>query len=181
MRLGAGTTTDLLAVSLSTTDAVGHRFGPDSREIHDQILRLDRFLGTFLDSLFKLRDSTRVVIAMTSDHGVSPLPGAKSRDANQSAGKVNLRPAIVPLFASLRAAGVDTSGFRFDDEGILVLDDAALERVGLRADAVIRMFAISFFGSFSSSERYVPWCTAGRKVELHNWCPITGNPGHRTM
>ena len=141
MRLGAGTTTDLLAVSLSTTDAVGHRFGPDSREIHDQILRLDRFLGAFLDSLFKLRDSTRVVIAMTSDHGVSPLPGAKSRDPNQSAGKVNLRPAIVPLFASLRAAGVDTSGFRFDDEGILVLDDAALGRVGLRSDAVIRMFA----------------------------------------
>lgn len=141
MRLGAGPTTDLLAVSLSTTDAVGHRFGPDSREVHDQILRLDRYLGAFFDSLFTLRDSTRVVIAMTSDHGVTPLPGTKSRDPNQGAGKVNLRPTIVPLFASLRAAGVDTSGFRFDDEGILVLDDAALARVGLRSDAVTRTFA----------------------------------------
>ena len=141
MRLGAGPSTDLLAVSLSTTDAVGHRFGPDSREIHDQVLRLDRYLGVFLDSLFKLRDSTRIVFAMTADHSVTPLPGTKSRYPNQGAGKVNIRPAIVPLFASLRAAGVDTSGFAFDDEGILRLDEAALERAGLRAEAVARTFA----------------------------------------
>jgi predicted AlkP superfamily pyrophosphatase or phosphodiesterase len=141
MRLGAGPATDLLAVSLSTTDAVGHAYGPDSREIHDQVLRLDRYLGAFFDSLFKLRDSTRVVLAMTADHAVTPLPGTKSRYPNQGAGKVNIRPAIVPLFASLRAAGVDTSGFAFDDEGILYLDDAALERAGLRGEAVARTFA----------------------------------------
>ena len=141
MRLGAGLATDLLAVSLSSTDAVGHGYGPDSREIHDQILRLDRYLGVFLDSLFKLRDSTRIVFALTADHAVTPLPGTKSRYPNQGAGKVNIRPAIVPLFASLRAAGVDTSGFAFDDEGILRLDDAALARVGLRAEAVARTFA----------------------------------------
>jgi predicted AlkP superfamily pyrophosphatase or phosphodiesterase len=59
MRLGAGPGTDLLAVSLSATDAIGHSFGPDSREIHDQILRLDRYLGAFLDTLFTLRDRAR--------------------------------------------------------------------------------------------------------------------------
>jgi predicted AlkP superfamily pyrophosphatase or phosphodiesterase len=141
MRLGAGPATDLLAVSLSTTDAVGHRFGPDSREIHDQVVRLDRYLGAFLDTLFSLRDSTRVLLALTSDHGVTPLPGSKSRYPNQGAGHVNLAPAIVPLFASLRAAGVDTSGFAFDGEGVLYLDEAALTRAGLRAEAVARTFA----------------------------------------
>jgi predicted AlkP superfamily pyrophosphatase or phosphodiesterase len=140
MRLGAGPATDLLAVSLSTTDAVGHRFGPDSREIHDQILRLDRYLGAFFDTLFTLRDSTRVVIALTSDHGVTPLPEAKSRYPNQGAGKVNLAPAVVPLFASLRAAGVDTTAFSFD-EGVLYLDSAAIAKAGLRAEAVTRTFA----------------------------------------
>jgi predicted AlkP superfamily pyrophosphatase or phosphodiesterase len=139
MKLGAGPGTDLLAVSLSTTDAVGHRFGPDSREIHDQILRLDRYLGAFLDTLFTLRDSTRIVIALTSDHGVSPLPGTRSRYPNQGAGRVNVTPAIVPLFASLRASGVDTSGFAFD-EGMLYLDEAAIARAGLRMDAVVRTF-----------------------------------------
>lgn len=141
MNLGQGPGADVLAVSLSSADAVGHAFGPDSREIHDQIVRLDRYLGAFLDTLFTLRDSTRIVIALTSDHGVTPLPMTKSRYPNQGAGKVNIRPAIIPLFASLRAAGVDTSGFAFDDEGILYLDDEALTRRGLRTDAVVRTFA----------------------------------------
>lgn len=141
MRLGAGPGTDLLAVSLSTTDAIGHAYGPDSREIHDQIVRLDRYLGAFLDTLFTLRDSTRIVIALTSDHGVTPLPMSKTRYPNQGAGKVNIRPAIVPLFASLRAAGVDASAYGFDDEGILYLDESALYQKGLRAEAVARTFA----------------------------------------
>src|SRR2546422_4424900 len=46
--LGPRGGTDLLAVSLSTTDAIGHAFGPDSREIHDQVVRLDRYLAWFL-------------------------------------------------------------------------------------------------------------------------------------
>ncbi len=70
--------TDLLAVSLSTTDAVGHRWGPDSRELHDQVLRVDRMLGVFLDSLFALRGRENVVIALTADHGVAPVPEIRS-------------------------------------------------------------------------------------------------------
>lgn len=141
MKLGAGSATDLLAVSLSTTDAVGHRWGPDSRELHDQVVRLDRYLGAFLDSLYVLRDSSRIVLALTSDHGVSPLPEARSRYPNQGAGRVNVMPAVIPLFASLRAAGVDTGAFRFDDDGILYLDEAAITRAGLRPEAVVRTFA----------------------------------------
>lgn len=76
--LGAGPQTDLLAVSLSTTDAVGHRWGPDSRELHDQVLRLDRMLGEFLDSLIALRGAEYVAVALTSDHGVAPIPGIRS-------------------------------------------------------------------------------------------------------
>ena len=140
MNLGAGPSTDVLAVSLSTTDAIGHRFGPDSREVHDQIVRLDRYLGAFLDTLFTLRDSSRIVLALTADHAVSPLPGTKSRYPNAGAGRVNLGPAVIPLFASLRAAGVDTSAFRFDDEGILTLDEPAIAKAGLRADAILRLF-----------------------------------------
>jgi arylsulfatase A-like enzyme len=70
--------TDLLAVSLSTMDAVGHRWGPDSRELHDQVLRVDRMLGVFLDSLFALRGRENVVIALTADHGVAPAPEVRS-------------------------------------------------------------------------------------------------------
>ncbi len=74
MRLGAGRSTDLLAVSLSSTDAVGHRFGMSSRELHDQILRVDRAVGVLIDSLYKMRDSSTIVFALTADHGVTQMP-----------------------------------------------------------------------------------------------------------
>lgn len=76
--------TDLLAVSLSTTDAVGHRWGPDSRELHDQVLRVDRMLGVFLDSLIALRGRENIVIALTADHGVAPVPEIRSSWGNNA-------------------------------------------------------------------------------------------------
>src|SRR5688572_27686764 len=77
--LGAGPQTDILAISLSATDYIGHKYGPDSREIHDQILRLDRAPGAFMDTLFTLRDSTKVIIALTADHGVASFPEVHTR------------------------------------------------------------------------------------------------------
>ncbi len=65
---------DLLTISLSSTDGVGHAWGPDSRELHDQVLRLDRWLGQFLDSLGQLVAADRTVLVLTSDHGVQSLP-----------------------------------------------------------------------------------------------------------
>lgn len=96
--LGAGPQTDLLAVSLSTTDAVGHRWGPDSRELHDQILRLDRVLGTFLDSLIALRGRENIVIALTSDHGVAPVPEVRSTWGDNSRATRVLRADFDPVF-----------------------------------------------------------------------------------
>lgn len=138
--LGAGPQTDLLAVSLSTTDAIGHRFGPDSREIHDQIVRLDRMLGTFLDSLFKMRDSARVVIALTADHGVAPFPELHAARDGGTATKVDLAPLARTYYQALAARGVDTSAYSLDD-GVLYLDRAVLARAKLDADSVARAFA----------------------------------------
>src|SRR5207247_8812568 len=65
---------DRLAVSLSTTDYVGHAYGPDSREIHDQVVRLDRYLGRFLEQLFVRYGKSNVLVVLTADHGVTPFP-----------------------------------------------------------------------------------------------------------
>lgn len=116
--LGAGPQTDLLAVSLSTTDAVGHRFGPDSRELHDQILRLDRALGPFLDSLFALRGRDRVAIALTSDHGVAPSPEVRSTFGNNAGARRIDRRQFDPVFAELvplvQRSGLPLDAFEFD-------------------------------------------------------------------
>jgi len=96
--LGGGPQTDLLAVSVSTTDAVGHRWGPDSRELHDQVLRLDRFLGVFLDSLIALRGRENLVIALTADHGVAPVPEVQSTWGDNSRATRISRADFDPVF-----------------------------------------------------------------------------------
>ena len=141
LQLGKGPQTDLLAVSLSTTDAVGHAFGPDSREIHDQILRLDRYLGAFLDSLFKLRDSTRVIIALTADHGVQPFPAIHAARVRGAVARyADVDPVYADLLAAVAARGVDTAALQFA-EGMIFVDRAAFARAHVDVDSTLRRFA----------------------------------------
>ncbi len=118
LRLGAGPQTDLLAISLSTTDAVGHRWGPDSRELHDQVLRLDRMLGVFLDSLVALRGQDRVILALTADHGVAPSPEVRSSwGDNRKAIRVSadaFDPALAALGPVVQREKLDPEAFTFD-------------------------------------------------------------------
>lgn len=138
--LGRGPQTDLLAISLSTTDAVGHRYGTDSRELHDQILRLDRSLGAFLDTLFSLRDSTRIVIALTGDHGVAPTPELHPARTGATARRVRTSDVVEPFTEALSARGVDPSAFRYA-EGMLIVDRPALTRAGVDPDSLVDAFA----------------------------------------
>ena len=138
--LGQGPATDLLAISLSTTDAVGHQYGPDSRELHDQILRVDRMLGWFLDSLYTLRDSSTVIVALTGDHGVQPIPEVYHLVTDRPAGRVDVMPLVAQVRRGLAAHGVDTAAFDFED-GLLWVERAAFERAGLSADSVMAAWA----------------------------------------
>src|SRR6185295_17068800 len=63
MKLGQGDGTDLLGVSFSATDLVGHVFGPRSHEVQDTLLRLDRVLGEFLTALDRLVGKDHYVVA----------------------------------------------------------------------------------------------------------------------
>jgi predicted AlkP superfamily pyrophosphatase or phosphodiesterase len=155
LNLGSGPQTDMLAVSLSTTDAVGHRYGPDSRELHDQILRLDRALGVFLDSLFTVRNQNDVVVALTADHGMTPFPEVRSRDPNAGAIRVNVRPVLERLSNSLAAAGVPGDGLTYIlgvyrgngflfDSGVLELDRPALARARINVDSLVQSVRSAF-------------------------------------
>jgi len=140
LALGRGPQTDILAVSFSTTDAVGHRFGPDSRELHDQIVRLDRYLGAFIDSIYALRDSSRVAFALTADHGVAPYPELRASREHTTAQRADLEPVMARVRAQLHAAGADTTAVQLE-EGILTMDRDALARAKLRPDSVLDAIA----------------------------------------
>ena len=72
--LGHGPETDLLAVSLSENDYIGHAFGPYSPEVADTTLRTDRYLDGFFTDLDKLVGLENVWITLSADHGVAPNP-----------------------------------------------------------------------------------------------------------
>jgi hypothetical protein len=73
-RLGQRDVTDLLSVSFSSNDYVGHAFGPDSPQVRDISVRTDRLLGKFFAFVDKQVGLRNVVIVFTADHGVVSLP-----------------------------------------------------------------------------------------------------------
>lgn len=73
-QLGKSGVTDLLSISFSSTDYVGHAFGPHSQEVLDMCVRMDRILAGFLHFLGRQFGLSHCLIVLTSDHGVSPIP-----------------------------------------------------------------------------------------------------------
>lgn len=73
--MGLDPITDFLCISFSSTDYVGHAYGPYSMETEDTYLRLDRDLGDFLRYLDSEIGEDDYLVFLTSDHGVAPTPG----------------------------------------------------------------------------------------------------------
>ncbi|MCY3970595.1 MAG: alkaline phosphatase family protein [Acidobacteria bacterium] len=78
--LGADEIPDLLAISFSALDTVGHGYGPNAPETLDVILRLDRTIGELLDFVDERIGMENVVVALSSDHGVGEVPELVVRD-----------------------------------------------------------------------------------------------------
>lgn len=129
--LGRRSRPDLLTVSFSTTDAVGHDYGPGSRELHDQLLRLDRWLGGFLDSLAVLVPAERTLVALTADHGVQPLPAERIwlADLAGSTGAALARRWRLDFKLSF-------------DSGLLSADTVALRARGINVDSLAAVLAV---------------------------------------
>jgi hypothetical protein len=102
--VGRGPATDLLAISLSPNDILGHRVGPDSPEMAQMALDLDHELADFFNFLGHQVGLADVWIALSADHGVSSLPDAVKKlhipSANVGASKVEeqINAAITAKF-----------------------------------------------------------------------------------
>jgi arylsulfatase A-like enzyme len=108
--LGAGHATDMLAVSLSPNDILGHQAGPDSPEMAAMALALDRELADFFNFLGHQVGLANVWIALSADHGVSALPDVAKKlripAANLGAGKLEaqINTTLTAKFSSGHAA-----------------------------------------------------------------------------
>lgn len=106
LRLGTHDGTDVLAVSFSSPDLVGHAFGPRSHEVQDMYAHLDKTIGTLFDRLDALVGKDQWVVALSSDHGVATIPEQLQAEG-KDAGRINsgaivdaiegvLKPALGP-------------------------------------------------------------------------------------
>src|SRR5438876_10010063 len=133
--------TDILAVSLSTTDAVGHAFGPDSREIHDQVLRLDHYLAWFLKRLTDRVGRDNIVIVLTADHGVTSFPERTRAKTGGAAYRVLLDTLITAVNHDLdRLAGAGSpprEWLEFETGMLFLHDNGRFAAIGLKTDSIL--------------------------------------------
>jgi len=78
-RLGSGSATDLLIVSLSANDILGHQVGPDSPEMQAMALAMDRQLADFFTFLGHQVGLANTWLALSADHGVAPVPAVAAK------------------------------------------------------------------------------------------------------
>jgi arylsulfatase A-like enzyme len=77
-KLGQGPATDLISISFSSNDYVGHQFGPESPQVRDICIQTDQEIGRlfrFLDDQVGLQN---VLVVFTADHGVAPMPDGQA-------------------------------------------------------------------------------------------------------
>lgn len=122
-KLGQRGVTDLLCLSFSVNDSIGHAFGPESHEVMDITLRTDRMLAEFFAFLDRHLGAGRFLVVLTADHGVAPVPEqVTARHPGLSAGRIDHARLLRTCEAALdRAFGPLTEGRRW-----LVADENAL-------------------------------------------------------
>jgi len=103
-QMGQHGVTDVLTVSLSANDILGHQMGPDSNSEKEMVIGLDRDLDGFFGYLDKKLGLANVMIALTADHGVAPIPAV--------AAKLGVASARIDL-EELVAAVNETLNFKF--------------------------------------------------------------------
>ncbi|WP_243302597.1 alkaline phosphatase family protein [Geothrix oryzisoli] len=134
--LGRGPATDLLAVSFSATDYIGHSYGTLGTEMRDQLHRLDRTVGRLLDDV-RRRDPQAWVV-LSADHGGMDLP-----EALAESGFPTHRVATGPFFEALRADLKAAFKVQADlvregaDPNTVYLRDAAVKAAGLDRKALV--------------------------------------------
>jgi predicted AlkP superfamily pyrophosphatase or phosphodiesterase len=145
--LGADADTDVLSVSFSANDIVGHRFGPYSQEVMDMTLRVDRQIEQLLNVVDARVGLRNTIVIFTADHGVAPVPEHAS-ELGLPGGRVKVTEmmnAVRNRFKAYfkRPAGGDENAtneyVQTYSNGQIYLNRFALERDGISREEAERV------------------------------------------
>lgn len=134
--LGTDAVTDLLAVSLSSPDYIGHSFGPNSVEAEDAMLRLDIALGQFFDLLDRQVGKGMYTTFLTADHGAAHVPEF-SQEHRLPGGRVFMGKIVDKLNVSLEKIYRLKKLIVSDDNYQLHLDHFQLDSAAVNSDEII--------------------------------------------
>jgi predicted AlkP superfamily pyrophosphatase or phosphodiesterase len=144
-KLGADEDTDVLTVSFSANDIVGHRYGPYSHEAMDMTLRVDRQIARLLEIVDARVGLSNTVVAFTADHGVAPSP-EHAAEMGLPGGRVNPADILTAVRNRIRArygkpGDKDTTAdyVQTFSNGQVYLNRAALERDGVSMEEAERV------------------------------------------
>jgi predicted AlkP superfamily pyrophosphatase or phosphodiesterase len=181
-KLGSGQATDLLSISLSPNDILGHQVGPDSPEMAAMALALDRELADFFNFLSHQVGLANLWIALSADHGISALPDAAKKlhipAANLDASKLEsqINAALTTKFSPGHAANY----IKLDYPDAWLHEEAfALARIKERdaetavGDAMKQAGFRDYFTKSQLAKGEVPDTALGRKF-LHSYTPEGG-------
>lgn len=133
--LGQHEVPDLLSVSFSCNDAIGHLWGPNSQEVLDVTLRSDRIVKDLLSCLDEQVGRGHYLLALTADHGVCPLPEV-SRAKGLEAGRLDPKKLAQEADSFLRKrygkAGDTARWVEAVNDGGIYLNQALVSRSGLK-------------------------------------------------
>ncbi|MEQ1760752.1 MAG: alkaline phosphatase family protein [Vicinamibacterales bacterium] len=138
MNFGEPGHTDMLAISFSALDLVGHSYGPDSHEVQDVLFMLDQTIGELLTGLDALVGRDNYVVALSSDHGVSQTPEHARAHGVDAA---RIPPRAIPDAAQSAISGLLGKGRWVNRlmNGDLYLEDGVLARLRSTPDGIERL------------------------------------------
>lgn len=186
-KLGQGEATDLLVISLSANDILGHKVGPDSPQMRSMALELDRSLAVFFGFLGHQIGLANVWIALSADHGVAPLPEF-AKTLRLPAANLDAKALRDPINALLSKKYAKKGEYVLDLDyplvwlnddayaGILPGHTAAQKEYEAEADAGEALKQVGLAGYFTKSQLArgeTPATEVGRRY-LHSYSPEGG-------
>lgn len=163
-QLGSGTTTDMVTISLSANDIMGHNMGPDSSAEKEMVDSLDKDLDSFFTWLDKTVPGglANVWIALSADHGVAPVPAAAAQ-LGLNAASINLNALVEALDAAvnLKFSPGEHIKYFFPHQELpyIVLNREAFDKAGINeqeAEDQVKLALPDAFASLAPPVAAVP-------------------------